>query len=161
MTNKQKSRKTKGKLILHPGSLLIAKPKFNIAIHPISREVYKITTSLQGIMRLEPVSGSGKVRHDDDITQYLFPYIMTSDNDVYPIDYEWQKVFSLLDISRTFDIEIKTIIGVSDMAFKAEKSRFYSIEINTPQTLKLTQSELITLQTLLKGSKHKLNRIKR
>lgn len=156
----------KGKLILYPKTLITAQPTFNIAVHPVSREIYKISSSSQndGLFKLDPISltSNGKQRTDDPISSYLFPYIMTADTgDLLPIDHEWQKIFNVVEDRKVYDITTKTILGIGEFAYKAEQSRFYSLEISDSQSLKLTKSELETLRQILKGVKYKLNRIKR
>lgn len=157
-------RGTKGKVILMPATLITADPKFNIAIHPVSREVYKIGDSGRedGLIKLEPVSGMGKVRIEDKIQQYLFPYIMTmDDNDIFPIDYEWQKIFNVIEEGKVYNVDIKKVLGINYVAFKAESSRMYTIVIPEAQAVKLSKTQLEQLRSILRGVKHTITRLKR
>lgn len=162
--SKEIERTTKGKIILHPHSLITASPKFTIAVHPVSREIYKIGEKNEdGLIKMTSLSGSNKIKYEDSTTPYNFPYIMTTDKDfdVFPIDYEWQKIFTVYEQGKTYDVNIKKVLGVDYVAFKAESARMYTLTIPEGQIIKLNKTELAQLNNLLKGIKKTITRFKR
>lgn len=152
-----------GKLIMYPKSLLTTQPQFNIVIHPVSKIIYKIDQNRTetGNIILIPISGSGASKIVDPITTYNVPYIMTLDNnDLLPIDHEWQKVFNINEVNKIYDVDCRNILTIGDVAFRAEQSRLYSINMEN-QTVKLTKSQLEQLNKILGTSNFTIKRIKR
>ena len=102
--------KTKvGTVMLFPKMLMTEYDKFDIAIHEMSKEVFKIMNvdRTNGLVSLK--ASHYKTKEVDSLERYLFPYV-SCDGAIYPLCKEWQHDFNF----GTLNVEVNFSVSEKD-----------------------------------------------
>jgi len=86
-----------GMVLLYPKLIITEYDKFVIAIHPLSKELFKITEIERETGTVTLYAGEYRKKKVDSLERYLFPYV-SCDGEVYPISKEWQQNFKMTDV---------------------------------------------------------------
>jgi hypothetical protein len=98
----------KGLLVLLAKLVITEYDKYEIVVSPLSKDIFKIieTDRSNGTVTLS--RGFYKEKKIDNLERYLFPYIKTEDDELYPLSKDWQRSFDMSQVNRMFFFSVST-----------------------------------------------------